>query len=422
MNIHFQLRQQGKSNPIITLYVFDSRFEQRKFMYSTGISIEKSHWDKRKDRARLIVGREKEYEELNKYLDFLQQTVISFLSERHKYESLSRQELKAHILKTKINGKDEGPKPSENQSFFFLWERIIDETRTAKGESITSATKKQKLQTLKLVKKFVGGKGILVSFKTIDMNFYHAFDDYMKEKSLNGNSRGRHFKEIKAMLREAMDRDIEVNMSFQKKSFKVIRNSTDNTFLNDAELKKLIEVRLPSHLEQHRDVFVMACFVGARHSDWSQIRRSNIIHEKDKELLKIKQTKTGDIVHVPLHPVVRMILEKYKSDPPRIISNQKFNESIKDICKEAKLGLVVIDGKEVEKWAAITTHTARRSFATNAYLSKSLEVYQIMKCTGHKTESSFLAYLKLNGRDFALQAADSEFFKDDSWTSLKVAS
>jgi hypothetical protein len=26
--------------------------------------------------------------------------------------------------------------------------------------------------------------------------------------------------------------------------------------------------------------------------------------------------------------------------------------------------------------------------ATNAYLSKSLEVYQIMKCTGHTTESS----------------------------------
>ena len=244
----------------------------------------------------------------------------------------------------------------------------------------------------------------------------------MKEKSLNGNSRGRHFKEIKAMLREAMDRDIEVNMSFQKKSFKVIRNSTDNTFLNETELKKLMKLRLPLHLESHRDIFVMACFVGARHSDWSQIRRSNIIHEKGKELLKIKQTKTGDIIHVPLHPVVRMLLAKYNGEPTRVISNQKLNEALKDICKEAELGNVAIDGEIKEKWQEITTHSARRSFATNAYLSKSLDVYQIMKCTGHKTESSFLAYLKLNGRDYALQSAESKFFKSDFWNDLMIAS
>jgi len=421
MNIHFQLRQQGASDPIIIMNVFDSRFEQRKFMHSTGISIDKNHWDKRRNRAKLILAKTKEYEELNKHLDHLQQTVISYLSERHSCNALYRKDLKATLLNSRIGQRHE-IQVDLTEYFFETWKKIIAESKTSKGESITSGTKKQKLQTLKLVKTFASKKGILISFKIIDMNFYYAFDAYMKEKSLNGNSRGRHFKEIKAMLREAMDRDIEVNMSFQKKSFKVIRNSTDNTFLNETELKKLMELQLPSHLEPHRDIFVMACFVGARHSDWSQIRRSNVIREKDKELLKIKQTKTGDIVHVPLHSVVRMILGKYKGEPPRVISNQKFNESIKEICKEAKLGHVVIDSKVVEKWKEITTHTARRSFATNAYLSKSLEVYQIMKCTGHKTEASFLAYLKLNGRDFALQAADSKFFKDDSWSSLKVAS
>ena len=350
MNIHFKLRQQGKSNPMITIQVFDSRFEQRKFMYSTGISIDKIHWDKRKDRARLIIGKEKQYEELNKYLDFLEQIVIGFLSERHKYETLNRSDLKAHILKTKVSGRDENQKPAtEKEIFFCAWEKMIVESKTSKGESTTAATKKQKIQTLKLVKKFVAEKRVPISFTSIDMNFYHAFDAYLKEKSLNGNTRGRHFKEIKAMLREAMDRDIEVNVSFQKKSFKVIRNATDNTYLSEQEIKKVLLVKLPSHLEPHRDIFVMACFVGARHSDWNQIRKSNIICEDGKELIKIKQKKTGDIVHVPLHPVVRIILARYCGEPPKIISNQKFNSAIKDICKEAELGNVTIDGRLSEK-------------------------------------------------------------------------
>ena len=50
----------------------------------------------------------------------------------------------------------------------------------------------------------------------------------------------------------------------------------------------------------------------------------------------------------------------------------------------------MIDNDEVDKWQEISTHTARRSFAMNAYLSRSMDAYQIVKCTGHKTETSFL--------------------------------
>lgn len=423
MNIHFTLRKQGKADAMIILQVFDGRLEGRKFMYSTGISIKESEWDKRKSRAKLILAKSKEHEELNKYLDKLEQTVISFKSERHNLESISRQDLKSYILKSKINERKEMEEDLQRESDFFkTWEKIIEETKTSKGESISSGTKVAKKQTLRLVRKFAVAKSMSLSFDDIDMSFYHSFDSYMKKQGLNGNSRGRHFKEIKAVLREAIDRDIKVNLSFQKKSFKVIRSSSDNTYLNDDEVKRILKLKLSPTLEKNRDIFVMACFVGARHSDWSQIRKGNIEVENGKEILKIRQTKTGETIHIPVHPVVRMILNKYNGEPPKVISNQKFNEALKDICKEqdAKLGNVIIDGKEVEKWTEITTHTARRSFATNAYLSKSLDVYQIMKCTGHRTEASFLIYLKLNGKDYAMQAAESKFFNNESWTDVMM--
>lgn len=388
-------------------------------MYSTGIAIDKDHWDKRRDRAKVLLAHSKEYSEINKYLDLLEQKVISFKSEKHNHASLSRQELKSFIVGAKINErKDQDEKEGKNVLLFDTWEKIISESKTSKGESTTKSTKKQKRQALRLVKKFATEKQMTLSFDNLDMNFYHAYDSYMKDNGLAGNSRGRHFKEIKATLREAMDRDIKVNMSFQKKSFKVIRHITDNTFLNDVELRKLIALKLSTHLDVHRDIFVMACFVGARHSDWHQIRQTNIVRENNRELLKIKQAKTGEMIHVPVHPVVRMILAKYNGIPPKVISNQKFNEALKEISKQLELGQVMINGTLVEKWTEVTTHTARRSFATNAYLSKSLEVYQIMKCTGHRTESSFLAYLKLNGRDFAMQAAESKFFNNEAWSDI----
>ena len=57
----------------------------------------------------------------------------------------------------------------------------------------------------------------------------------------------------------------------------------------------------------------------------------------------------------------------------------------------------------------ITFHTARRSFATNAYLA-GLPPISIMKITGHKTESSFMKYIKISEKENAIQLKGHEFF------------
>ena len=55
------------------------------------------------------------------------------------------------------------------------------------------------------------------------------------------------------------------------------------------------------------------------------------------------------------------------------------------------------------------TYTARRSFATNAYLA-GLPPISIMKITGHKTESSFMKYIKISEKENAIQLKGHEFF------------
>lgn len=169
-----------------------------------------------------------------------------------------------------------------------------------------------------------------------------------------------------------------------------------------------------------RDIFIMACFTGQRHSDWHQLRKENIIRENGKDILRIAQQKGKKIVHVPVHPIVKAILNSYGDNPPKVITNQKFNEALKDIAGTAELGKISIGGSIVEKRDHISTHTARRSFATNAYLSRSMQVYEIMNCTGHKSESSFLKYLKLDGMDYAKLAAKSKFFNDRKLLKLRI--
>ena len=52
------------------------------------------------------------------------------------------------------------------------------------------------------------------------------------------------------------------------------------------------------------------------------------------------------------------------------------------------------------KYELITSHTARRSFATNLYL-KGFASKIIMAATGHKKETTFLKYLKITNQESA---------------------
>ena len=159
--------------------------------------------------------------------------------------------------------------------------------------------------------------------------------------------------------------------------------------------------RLSKSMANHRDLFLIACFTGLRFSDWPQIDSKNI---KDGALV-VKQVKTGKTVTIPLHPVVRALLAQYENGF-KLISAAKSNKYIKTICDKAK-----IDKK-------ITTHTARRSFCTNAYLAGD-RAQSIMKISGHSNEATFLRYLKLNGADHAkLMQAESKFFNDAAWMSV----
>ncbi|MCD7940142.1 MAG: tyrosine-type recombinase/integrase, partial [Bacteroides intestinalis] len=53
-----------------------------------------------------------------------------------------------------------------------------------------------------------------------------------------------------------------------------------------------------------------------------------------------------------------------------------------------------------KKYELVTSHTARRSFATNLYLS-GFPAISIMQITGHCTEKAFMAYIRVTPEQHA---------------------
>ena len=107
----------------------------------------------------------------------------------------------------------------------------------------------------------------------------------------------------------------------------------------------------------------------------------------------------------------------YTLSKPRGI--QYFNKAIKVICKkvginepilwERTVGTGVVK-KKLEKWEMVSSHTARRSFATNMFL-QNVPTYRIMLITGHKSESSFFKYIRVTREENASTLQGHQFFQ-----------
>ena len=63
------------------------------------------------------------------------------------------------------------------------------------------------------------------------------------------------------------------------------------------------------------------------------------------------------------------------------------------------------------KWQLVGTHTARRSFATNAYKA-GVPPISIMKITGHTKESTFMKYIRVSSEENAEMLMEHPFLNE----------
>lgn len=251
-----------------------------------------------------------------------------------------------------------------------------------------------------------------VRFDQIDYNFLQGFQSFLvnweethektkRVSSLNNTTISKQLRTLKTFLSYAKKKGIAINPGH--KDFSVKEYKMEVIALTQAELELLLALDLRSNkrLDQVRDVFCFSCVSGFRYSDLEQLHRGHI---KDDEIrLTVKKTKRPLIV--PLNRFSKAILEKYREleAPLPVISNQKFNKYIKELCKLAGINdpIEIIRYKGAQKqstvyrkYEVISAHTGRKTFATLS-LEKGIPAETVMKITGHADYKSFQRYVKV---------------------------
>ena len=66
---------------------------------------------------------------------------------------------------------------------------------------------------------------------------------------------------------------------------------------------------------------------------------------------------------------------------------------------------------QIEKYKLVSTHTARRSFATNLLKAKDIPLAVISKALGHSKVTTTMRYLRVGAEENASILAGSSYFK-----------
>lgn len=279
---------------------------------------------------------------------------------------------------------------------------------------------------------FEKDKGREYDFDDINMDFFYQFQEYLTNLGKAQNTVGKFINWIKTLMAFADVEGLHTNPAYRDKRFRGTRTEVDSIYLTKEDLDKIRKADLsemPECYSLARDKFLIGIWTAQRVSDYNNIRKEDIktlkqqrieervvnkkkkktesvIVEEEIKILTVIQQKTGAKVYIPCHPELIRILEKYDYNVP-YMADQKINKYIKTVAEKAELNEMikiekVVGGKKkveyTPKWKLVHTHTARRTGATLMYLS-GMDIFDIMKITGHSTPLTLKKYIKADELD-----------------------
>lgn len=222
------------------------------------------------------------------------------------------------------------------------------------------------------------------------------FMDYMSEQ-LAPNTVHQYAARLKAVL-NLYSEEVKLPRDFAK-ILTPRKTPVTSVFLTKSELNKLIAYTPKNDFETAcRNLFVISAYTGCRYSDAIKLNESNI---RDNEISYVSQ-KTKISATIPIKSIVA---EYIRTMPGMEVTEQGYNKAIKrichnvGICDNVKIFKAGKD-KEGEKWQFISTHTARKSFASNLYLL-GVDIYTISRYLGHTDTKMTEHYIVPQSRELS---------------------
>ncbi len=328
--------------------------------------------------------------------------------------------INSHWLRKIIADFYERPEGKDDYEIYFapFIEKFAKDSETRlnpiSGKIISPRTI-QKYNTIKkLILEYEETKKTRLKITDINIEFHRNFTSYLKTvKNYSNTVIEKNISTIKGFVKEAKEYGYKTNVEAESKKFTFRRDEPIDTYLNVDEIDLIFNLDLSQNerLDNVRDLFIIGVWTGLRISDLKRINQ--FLFKKDTIVIAETQ-KTGAVVEIPIHPQVRKILEKRNNQLPNIISEQKFNIYIKEVCQLANITEMTLGNiknpktnrKEkgyYPKYQLISSHSARRSFATNHY--GKLPDNTIRAITSHKSVNQYFKYIKTTQKEHIEQVA-----------------
>ena len=250
-------------------------------------------------------------------------------------------------------------------------------------------------------------------WEQIDSAYYFRLCRAMDDYGCSVNYKGAIIAKLKLVMSEGYKQKFHKNEEFRY--FKRCSEIPETIALSENEIELLWACDGLTQMESKaRDLFIIGTYAVARWEDYSRLTMDNIYGG----MLNYEQLKTGHTVILPASPRLVSCLERNGGRAP-VLSQQKFNEAIKRVCKKIgmveKLHISKSQGARrishaKERWELVSSHTARRTGATRLYLA-GVPIKRCMLISGHTTEKNFLRYVRVSKEENAKMLADLDFFK-----------
>lgn len=354
--------------------------------FSPGINVLATKWDKAKQQLK---GKDEESVEINNLLRSIRTRLYQKEAELIDRGFVITSRLLCDAYLDRIDQLKE-------KTIMEVLREHNEEKRKLVGKGVAKATYWVFTYTERILEEFMMKeyKRKDMYLKEMNIGFIQSFHVFLKsEKEMSQNSSTKHLKFLKKIMNVAVSNAyIKFNPFLP---YKVEREPVEIDFLNEDELRKIINFDTPiPRFEKARDMFLFGCFTGLSYIDIKTLGKEHF--EKDDHgriWIKKKRVKTGVLSRIPLLPMAKMILEKYKGGE-RILPIQDpadINKYLKDIA--------ILCG--INK--RITFHTSRHTFASTVTLANNVSIEVVSKMLGHTTTRMTSHYAKLVDESIAKQ-------------------
>lgn len=417
-----QYRLKSKANKNVSIKIRLSINRDSVYERNTGFTINPNNWS---ESNRLPKQTLPENKRLSNDLKKLEAFILNDLN-----ADLGRNVLiDALWLETKINDCFERIEKTDTGLIVNYIQDIIDNSDTRKvkikgGYKLGLSKSREN--------SFISTKNIILEYQTKTKKQIHFIDInetlidkltnwLIKTKKYAINTASKHIANIKTISIEAEKKGIQVNA--YAKQINIFSESDEDRFIQTLSFEELETIRTADikgeAYNNARKWLLIGCEIGQRGGDLMNITKEDIRYKAGNMYLDIIQQKTKKAVTIGI--IAPHVIDIIENSFPYKISTQKLNLYIKEVCKIAKIETLtegkIFDAKTgrkelkfYEKHKLITSHSFRRSFATNYY--KKIPTAVLIGITGHSKESLFLTYI--NQREDKDSNADlfMKFYED----------